>query len=146
MLCGVLSGGGKCCSPVMCACVCAASSSQVTSSAPIVSGGAVAAVRSADVTKDDPLKPLYSSSLKASEELPFSHTVKTLEEWRRLSERVPSKGMCHMPCSYMCALSSRCGPRCTGTGVVTSQCTVWIIRMHLAKHSTLSKLSIQDVS
>ena len=24
MLCGVLSGGGKCCSPVMCACVCAA--------------------------------------------------------------------------------------------------------------------------
>ena len=24
VLCGVLSGGGKCCSPVMCACVCAA--------------------------------------------------------------------------------------------------------------------------
>ena len=56
MLCGVLSGGGKCCSPVMCACVCAASSSQVvavsgpfrpvTSSAPVVSGGAVAAERS----------------------------------------------------------------------------------------------------
>ena len=27
VLCGVLSGVGKCCSPVMCACVCAASTS-----------------------------------------------------------------------------------------------------------------------
>ena len=60
VLCGVLSVGGKCCSPVMCACVCAASSSSqvvavcapfrpVTSSAPVVSGGAVAAERSQPV-------------------------------------------------------------------------------------------------
>ena len=51
----------------------------------------------------------------------------------------------YMPCLYICALGSRCGPKCTGTGVVTSQCTVWM-RMHLTKYSTLSKLSIQDVS
>ena len=65
------------------------------------------------------MKPLYSSSLKVSEELPSSHTVRTLEEWRRLSEeRLLSKGTCHMPCSYMCALGSRCGPRCTGVSVI----------------------------
>ena len=50
-----------------------------------------------DVTKYDPLRPLYSTSLEASEELPSSHTVRTLEERRRLSERLLSKGMCHMP-------------------------------------------------
>ena len=63
MLCGVLSGGGKCCSPVMCACVCAASSSQVMAlcgpfrpvsrSAPVVSGGAVAAERSPPICEGE---------------------------------------------------------------------------------------------
>ena len=58
MLCGVLSGGGKCSSPVMCASVCVTSTSSsqtvavsgpfrpVSSSAPVVSGGAVATERS----------------------------------------------------------------------------------------------------
>ena len=65
LLCGVLSVGGKCCSPVMCACVCAASSSSsqvvavsgpfrpVSSSAPVVSGGAVAAERSPPVCEGE---------------------------------------------------------------------------------------------
>ena len=64
MLCGVLSGGGKCCSPVMCACVCAVSSSSqvvavsgpfrpVTSSAPVVSGGTVAAERSPPICEGE---------------------------------------------------------------------------------------------
>ena len=64
MLCGVLSGGGKCCSPVMCACVCAAAASSqvvavsgpfrpVTRSAPVVSGGAVAAERSPPVCEGE---------------------------------------------------------------------------------------------
>ena len=48
MLCSVLSGAGKCCSPVMCDCVCAASSSSqvVTVGEGVVSEGAVAAERS----------------------------------------------------------------------------------------------------
>ena len=57
----MLSGGGKCCSPVMCACVSAASSSSsqmvavsgpfrpVSSFAPVVIIGAVAAERSLPV-------------------------------------------------------------------------------------------------
>ena len=63
VLCGVLSGGGKCCSPMMCACVRAASSSQVvavyapfrpvSSSAPVVSGGAVTAERSPPVCEGE---------------------------------------------------------------------------------------------
>ena len=63
VLCGVLSGGGKCCSGVMCACICAVSSSQtvavsgpfryVTSSAPVVSGGAVATERSPPVCEGE---------------------------------------------------------------------------------------------
>ena len=65
MLCGVLSGGGKCCSPVICASVCAASSSSsqtvavsgpfrpVSSSAPVVSGGAVATERSPPICEGE---------------------------------------------------------------------------------------------
>ena len=64
MLCSVLSGGDKCCSPVMCAWVCAATSSSqvvavsgpfrpVTSSAPVVSGGAVAAEKSPPVCEGE---------------------------------------------------------------------------------------------
>ena len=51
VLCGVLSGAGKCCSPVMCDCVCAASSSSqvVAVSEGVVSEGAVAAERSPPV-------------------------------------------------------------------------------------------------
>ena len=65
MLSVVLSGGGKCCSPVMCACVCAASSSSsqmvavsgpfrpVSSSAPVVIGGAVATEKSPPVCEGE---------------------------------------------------------------------------------------------
>ena len=65
MLCGVLSGGGKCCSPVMCACVCTASTSSsqmvtvsgpfrpVTSSAPVVSVEAVATKKSLPICEGE---------------------------------------------------------------------------------------------
>ena len=55
-----------------------------------------------------------------SEELPSPYTVGTLEEWRRLSEDLLSKGTCHIPCS--CVLKDE--PKCTGTSVITSQCIV----------------------
>ena len=66
MLCGVLSGGGKSCSPVMCNSVCTASSSSssqtvavngpfrpVPSSAPVVSRGAVATEKSPPVCEGE---------------------------------------------------------------------------------------------
>ena len=62
----MLSGGDKSCSPVMCASVCAASSSSssqtiavsgpfrpVTSSAPVVSGGAVATEKSLPICEGE---------------------------------------------------------------------------------------------
>ena len=85
MLCGVLSGGGRCCSPVKCACVCAASSSSqvvpvsgpvrpVSSSAPVVSGGAVAAERSPPVCEGE-LCGVSSPSVRLGWNRPCLFTV-----------------------------------------------------------------------
>ena len=76
MLCGVLSGGDKSCSPVMYASVCAASSSSssqtlavsgpfrpVSSSAPVASRGAVATEKSPPVCEGEQCG-VYSPSVR----------------------------------------------------------------------------------
>ena len=80
MLCGVLSGGGKCCSPVMCACVYAAPllspalRLSVTSSAPVVSGGAGATKRSAPICEGE-LCGVSSPSVRPGWNRPYLFAV-----------------------------------------------------------------------
>ena len=67
VLCGVLSGGSKCCSPVICACVCAASSSQV-----VAVSGSFRSVSSSEETVAAERSPLVCESELCLSSLPQS--------------------------------------------------------------------------